>query len=1589
MRKGLPAFRIYLSFIALLLGSVLSAQTYNMANLGTISTCAGTFYDSGGPNAAYGNNQNFTVTFCSSSGQALFFNFTQFALENNFDFLRIYNGPSVASPMIGNYSGTNSPGLVVSSNPSNCLTFVFTSDGSVTPAGWTAAIGCGTPPPPPPPPPTPSGGNCANAQQFCSGVVYNYPAVVGGGTAQAGPFYGCLGTQPNPTWFVMQIDTAGPLTLTMQSTPALDIDFICWGPFPSLTGYCNNLTQANVVDCSYSTAAVEVVDIPNAQVGQVYVVLITNFSNQANTITFNQTGGAGSTNCNILCNITNVTATPGPCNPQTNTFSLTGQVQVSFPPTSGTLTLTTGCGGVTNTTVINPPYSSPISYTINNVPSTGGNCTVTASFSADPTCNRNQTFTAPAACNQCAVTASNNGPKCPGDSVTLTVTSFTNAIGYSWSAFGQTFTGQTITLPTDQIPSGTYTVTATVNSANCTATATTSVVIRPLPAFGSPTITPASCNASNGAITATTTSTSGPFVYNWSNGTNNTPTVNGLPAGTYDVTITDANQCSASATYSVGTLFGATIDSVSVTDVSCFATPTGAIQVFVSGGAPPLQYVWSPAQTNTATINNLLAGTYELTLTDGNNCSLTGSYTVNEPSVLVIDSAQITPVLCNGAGTGEIEVFVSGGTPTIGYSWSTGAVTSSITSLSGGTYTLTVTDGNQCSVSANYTINEPTAVVIGNPLIQAVSCFGGNNGGLVATASGGTGNLVYTWQTTPVQTGAALNNLIGGNYTVIVTDQNACADTATYTVDAPLTAVVIDSVSVTSVACFGGNSGSLTAYAQGGTGALSYVWTRQSSAAVLQGQTISGLFADTYSLTVTDANGCTATASAVVNQPAELTVNTVVVNNTCFGFAQGSITATGAGGTGTLTYSWSNGLPSGNQAVGLVAGSYTLTVTDQNLCTVTATATVTQPTQLVLNPPVVTAVSCFGGNNGAIDAQPTGGTPAYQYLWSNGQTTQAISSLIAGSYDLTLTDANQCSASATYNVTQPLSALAIQNTPQVNVNCYGDATGSASIQVTGGTPVSGYQYSWTGNVSSSSAAQNLSAGVYTVTVTDANGCSVTHTYTITEPASALLSNVSALSPVSCNGGVDGSVTLITQGGTAPYAYVWSANAGGQTDSIADGLAAGSYSVTVFDALSCSVSTSATLQQPAPITSSPIINPVLCFGGNTGSVDINPAGGLPAYTFSWSDGQSGQTAINLSSNAYSVTVFDSRQCSATFSVNVPQPTLLTISGTQQGESCPGENDGQIETNAAGGLTPYVYSLTGPTIITPNATGDFSPLAPGSYSIQVTDQNGCQASESYVIGAAQDDVFNVAYDSVSCYGYTDGGVLIEAATLGNAPFTYSINNGPGQLSGDFYGLAAGPHVVFVLNNQGCETIIPVVVPQPLPVIADVNPDTVIIALGATGSVDVTALNLLANPLYEWSPTLGLSCSDCPNPDITTYQSMEYVVTVSYMNGESKCSGETTLWVEVLPETDYYIPNVFSPNGDGNNDVFNILGSDIRTVDLRIFNRWGELVFQSNNTWTGWDGTYKSKLQSPGVYTYYAAITYLNGKTKQQNGSVTLVR
>jgi hypothetical protein len=452
-------------------------------------------------------------------------------------------------------------------------------------------------------------------------------------------------------------------------------------------------------------------------------------------------------------------------------------------------------------------------------------------------------------------------------------------------------------------------------------------------------------------------------------------------------------------------------------------------------------------------------------------------------------------------------------------------------------------------------------------------------------------------------------------------------------------------------------------------------------------------------------NGLVVITPLVVAPTATIAQNATIQ---CFGQSTASLTASVTGGTSPYTYSWA---PSGGNAAtasGLAAGTYTVTVTDANSATTTQTFNITQPTAIVAMASS-TNIACNGGNTGTATAAVTGGTPSYNYLWSNGGTSATINNLTAGVYTYTVTDTQGCTSSQSVTVTQP-TALAV-TTMQTNVTCNGGNNGDAMVMVSGGTP--NYQYSWMPSGGNAATASNLSVGTYTCTITDANGCTATQTVSITEPLPLVASATSTA--ILCSGD-SSTITVSASGGTGPYAgtgvFV---------------VAAGVHIYNISDANGCNTTLFDTITSPDPISVNVVTTDVSCNGGTDGAINLTVGGGTPGYTFVWSNSATTEDLTNLPAGSYTGMVTDANGCMDSGTVVINQPLALVATTTTTNPTTCGGTDGAINASITGGTPAYSYAWSN------NATTeDLTGLAAGVYTCTVTDSMGCVSMFAATLG-----------------------------------------------------------------------------------------------------------------------------------------------------------------------------------------------------------------------------------------------------------------
>ncbi len=656
---------------------------------------------------------------------------------------------------------------------------------------------------------------------------------------------------------------------------------------------------------------------------------------------------------------------------------------------------------------------------------------------------------------------------------------------------------------------------------------------------------------------------------------------------------------------------------------------------------------------------------------------------------------------CNEWTNGSIGATVSNGTPPYLYAWNGSGPTGSniLASIGAGTYTVVVTDANNVTGSATYTLTEPDAIVV------TVTATGGCAGTMSATASatGGTGNFTYAWSNG--DTGPTTSGLSFGVHCVTVTDASNCQSVGCVTVTGPLT---IDMV-VKGLACFNFCDASVEAVVTGGTPPYTYTWSNGADDPVNE-----NLGPGTYSVTVTDAVGCTIIGSAQVGNPIPINIDVMVTNPPCASGGTGSATASATGGVSPYIFDWSTGA-TGPTVTGLAPGTYSVTATDFLGCTESSSVAIVEEAGITLDIDPTPSSGC-GALDGAASLTITGGTSPYDIDWSNGGTTPNITGLAPGSYDVVVTDANGCGATASVTIT---------GTPAIDLNITGvnagcAANGSANAMVTPGSGTPPFQYQWsTGETTA--IINNISAGSYSVTVSDAAGCTATDQITVS--GSSDISVTTTVTDNLCFGENNGSATANVTGATGQIAYMWSN--GGNTQTITS-LPTGTYFVTVVDMDSgCTAMTNAFVSQPTGVDAS--VNGVNAGCNSLGSAEASASGGTTPYSFTWSTGEAGQTLTGLTAGTYTVTATDANGCTDEASVSITGGgSLDVVVEITNPISNSNANDGELEASASGGVSPYLYMWS---------TGDTGPiltgLSGGTYSVTVTDAEGCTGTASVTL------------------------------------------------------------------------------------------------------------------------------------------------------------------------------------------------------------------------------------------------------------------
>ncbi len=1049
---------------------------------------------------------------------------------------------------------------------------------------------------------------------------------------------------------------------------------------------------------------------------------------------------------------------------------------------------------------------------------------------------------------------------------------------------------------------------------------------------------------------------------------------------------------------------------VSAVDATCYSAADGSASF--SPETDGFTYLWSdPAAQTTATATGLAAGNYTVTVTDALGCSITLDTSVGPQDPLTIGSITATDEGCLGDGDGTATATASGGTAPYTFTWSNGADGPSIIATSG-TYTVSVTDANGCApasdlvtIGAQGIPNEANAGpdVVGCLNSLPVALSGSVINATGGTWSGGAGSFTGTGLDVLYMPTAEEIQAGGVELSLTTTGNTVCAAASDNVFVNLSNAFLNAAVSSIDATCSDASNGSAT-FAPDAAG-LGYLW---SDPAAQTTATASGLSAGNYQVTVTDALGCDTTMSALIGPPGPIAiVELSATNESCLGDGDGTASVSVSGGTQPYAYTWSTG--DTGPSISATSGTYSVSITDANGCT-PATGQVTIDPQGLPNSADAgqdmvgclnsLPVTLYGAVTNAPNGAWSGGSgtflgtgPVVQYMPSPAE-------VQAGGVQLTLsTIGNTACPPAQDQVYIALSNSFLQASISVTgTSCNGLLDGVAVF--TPDAPDMAYQ--WNDPAAQTTAtATGLPAGTYSITVTDPLGCDSTFAATIVEPNPLAIASATA-TVVTCHGGADGTVELQITGGTSPYAVQWNNGIVGQSPV---GLEAGTYGATVTDAQGCTASASVTVDQPDPMQLTATVPDTVCVNAPV-TLSANAGGGTGALTISWGAlGQGPSVDASFgSTTVVNVSVVDAAGCSGPV-LNLPvhvldllNAELLTYGDTTV---CPGGSGvvGASVTGYAG-----AYTMVWPQIGA-FGNGPFTVPIVADIDLAVEVSDACMNELDGIVALRLDEPPAVQLPPIIAEGCAPLNVQLPDLGLG-AGLTYAWDLGNGETSN-----AVAPVVDYPAGTYTVGLVVST-------------------ALGCTVGGQATGQVIAHEP-----PTAAFTAStwntDVANGTIVfTNQSSGSIATNQWQFGDGGTATTTSptyaftevgtfdveLWViddygcvdsvlhpvtiTITPVYDITVPTAFTPNPNGgnggawdpndlSNDVFYPFADDVDDFRMRIFNRWGELVFESDDIRRGWDGYYRGQLSPQDVYVVQTWFRFVDGKQIEKLSDLTLFR
>lgn len=1166
--------------------------------------------------------------------------------------------------------------------------------------------------------------------------------------------------------------------------------------------------------------------------------------------------------------------------------------------------------------------------------------------------------------------------------ITVSGTVSNTPITYSLTPGGNNTSGNF-----NNLPGGVYVVTVS-DAAGCTVTSSVTITSPPAMSFTNVQIVFPPCYGGIGSISLTGSGGNPPYTYNINNGPyGSTSTWNNLNAGSYTIGLQDANGCLHDTTIQLLEPPQLQFNGIVSVNSSCnVAQSTGSISVTASGGTPPYIYAINNGPFGgTNTFSNLGAGSYVISIRDSNNCQEDTTIVILANGNYAINSISLNQPSCNGGSDGSISFSVSGGVAPFQYSLNLGTyqANNSFTGLTAGSYNLRSIDNSGCFDDTVITLSQPGPLSFSSLNLNNPSCNGASNGYVVATGSGGTPTYTYAVNNGPFGASSNLSSLAAGNNIISVRDANNCQFDTTITLSNPAS-VGITNLSVINPGCLGG--GGTVSYAGIG-GTAPYTYSIDGINYINTGL-FSNLANGSVTIYVQDVNGCIDDSTFMINGTAAVLISSFSFSKyICPGQSNGTISVTASSNNPPLIYSilGGPGQASGN-FTGLAAGTYTIRSEDNQGCYVDSTVTIIQVPNTVIDSVVTTPATCSYSNDGSISIYARGGLSPLSYqLGASGYGSNSVyNNQLGGNYITYARDSAGCIVSQNTVVPAP-PAIVADSILILQPFCSSATDGQISINVQGGVPPYLYAIN-TSLYTTNSVFSNLIQGSYVIHIRDANNCQLDTTINLIANNYMQFTAIN-VQDVSCAGGSDGSISLLTIGGTAPYNYTINSINNGNSGTFSN-LGIGQYSIVVTDTLGCQQDTILTISEPPNalnITQNFMV-PNLCKGDSLGAVGIIATGGTTPYQYSLGgvNYQASPNFNNLAAGFYQLYAQDANGCltDSLFQITEPdtsvQLQLLGITPT----SCIGVDDGEVSVQALYGAQPYIFSLNG---IAQGTDTFYNNLPPGNYIVEVEDNIGCKSTGKYVVPLTPISPL-IVIDSIRypfCKGDVDG--YLQWNTVSPyTPFDYTFNGTNIGATNSVSNLGIGQYTIEVEDSRGCmaDTTLTFVEGNPI----DLNITTTPAAcegVGDDGGARAIVTGGNAPFRFVWSSNIGIN-TDSIYP---VRQGAYFAIVFDDLN----CSDTTDYTIEYEPCCTISLPNAFTPNNDGLNDVFRVIGyGQIELVSFEIFNRWGNKVFRTNILEDSWDGYYKGLPAE--ISTYFYVVKYkchTTGNVEQKQGDVTLIR